>query len=761
MTGTAPSAQAEWSWPIDLDRYDRTSTLHQPELELLDRILTRSRLGPRVRFINQSIRRRLERLLAPIDEGLHIIGATRIAGMAINSILLKETARRRVPFWGWSEAEWVETICPSATLFSRRQKRGRGYRNDLIAVAYLLRRIRDVRGLGIRSKQGLAEKIFGQEEVKKTIASVVDLIISWGAGPRHARRLYPRLLAELMLLRGSPRLLDLTPDILEQGRQGRMAVRLKKLFGVLAKALAALQGLDSVVIAHRGLAKTVTRCVASGVPEEWARWCVHWYETATGSPSRRRHVYYNLLIIGRWLADCHPELVDPGQWTRDSASQCVAVINSLSVGQYCDPTRHRRRMEGKPLTPSAKHSMLGNLRVFFHDLQENGRIERRFDPFRALATPPTLRQLIAPNPRVIADEAWAKLLHAGLNLTAHDLPLYETGGDGDRRIRAPWYPLDMVRAIAAVWLFAGLRNDEIVRLRLGCLRWQRNELVVHSSGETLPANAVCLLAVPTNKTSTAFTKPVDPIVGRLIVEWEKVRPAQPLALDVKTGEMVHYLFSFRGQRLGGSYLNGTIIPLLCRKAGVPKRDATGPITSHRARSTVATQLYNAKDAMSLFELMEWLGHRSPSATQQYAKVTPTKLAKAYADADYFRRNLRTIEVLIDRDAVLSGSAAQGKPWQYFDLGHGFCTYDFFEQCPHRLACAKCSFYLPKEATAALLEEGKVNLNRMQQEIKLTDDERSAVDDGIKALTKLAERLTEVPAPDGYTRSQLVQLLPRT
>jgi hypothetical protein len=26
------------------------------------------------------------------------------------------------------------------------------------------------------------------------------------------------------------------------------------------------------------------------------------------------------------------------------------------------------------------------------------------------------------------------------------------------------------------------------------------------------------------------------------------------------------------------------------------------------------------------------------------------------------------------------------------LGHGFCTYTFFEQCPHRMACARCDFY---------------------------------------------------------------------
>jgi hypothetical protein len=65
--------------------------------------------------------------------------------------------------------------------------------------------------------------------------------------------------------------------------------------------------------------------------------------------------------------------------------------------------------------------------------------------------------------------------------------------------------------------------------------------------------------------------------------------------------------------------------------------------------------------------------------------------------------------------------------------------------------------LPKEATAALLEEGKVNLHRMRQEITLTDDERSAVDDGIEALTKLTERLAAVPTPDGHSGDQLVQL----
>ncbi|MFG2525995.1 hypothetical protein [Streptomyces sp. NPDC048527] len=87
--------------------------------------------------------------------------------------------------------------------------------------------------------------------------------------------------------------------------------------------------------------------------------------------------------------------------------------------------------------------------------------------------------------------------------------------------------------------------------------------------------------------------------------------------------------------------------------------------------------------MTLFELQEWLGHRTPEATTHYAKLTPNTLARAYNDVGYFARNVRTIEVLVDRDAVTSGAAASGEPWQYFDLGHGWCAYTFFEQCQHR------------------------------------------------------------------------------
>jgi len=128
--------------------------------------------------------------------------------------------------------------------------------------------------------------------------------------------------------------------------------------------------------------------------------------------------------------------------------------------------------------------------------------------------------------------------------------------------------------------------------------------------------------------------------------------------------------------------------------------------------------------MLLFELQEWLGQRSPSSTQYYAKLTPTKLAKAYAGADYFGRNIRVVEVLIDQEAIHNGSVLTGEPWKYYDLGHGYCNYDFFDQCPHRMACAKCSFYAHKESTQSQFLDSKTNLERMMLEIPLREEERA-------------------------------------
>jgi hypothetical protein len=303
-----------------------------------------------------------------------------------------------------------------------------------------------------------------------------------------------------------------------------------------------------------------------------------------------------------------------------------------------------------------------------------------------------------------------------------------------------------------VWLFAGLRSDEIVRLRVGCVRWPDEALTTDAAWAAPPG--VCSLDIPVNKTGTAFSKPVDRAVGEAILAWEQVRPMQPALVDRKTGELTHVLFCFRARPVRREYINHALIPTLCRKAGIPTSDARGTLTSHRARATIASQLFNTRKPLTLSELQAWLGHRSPLTTQNYVALAPTRLARAYAEAGYFARNLRTIAVLIDQDAVMSAAAAEGAAWRYYDLGHGLCTYEFFDQCPHRMACPRCDFYNPKDSGQVQLLEAKSNLLRLLQEVPLTEEERTSVDGDLAALDRLAVRLAEQPTPSGQTPKEL-------
>ncbi len=256
----------------------------------------------------------------------------------------------------------------------------------------------------------------------------------------------------------------------------------------------------------------------------------------------------------------------------------------------------------QPLKPASKASNLTAVRQFFRDCQEWGWIPIRFNPFQALATPRSVRCLIGPDPRIIQDAIWAKLVWAGLNLTDQDLSKLDdlkVRGDGH------FYPATLVQALVLMWLFAGLRRNEIVRLRVGCIRWDRGENI---SSE----QPVCFLHVPVNKTGTAFSKPVDGVVGHAVERWEQMRPPQPSSLDLKTGEQVHRLFSHRGRGVAGSYINKVVIPLLCKKAAVPLDDARGRITSHRARATIASQLYNAKEPRASLSCRSGLGTVLPN-----------------------------------------------------------------------------------------------------------------------------------------------------
>jgi hypothetical protein len=63
-------------------------------------------------------------------------------------------------------------------------------------------------------------------------------------------------------------------------------------------------------------------------------------------------------------------------------------------------------------------------------------------------------------------------------------------------------------------------------------------------------------------------------VGETIATWEKVRPALAKLTDPKTRELVDFLFLVEMRRVSLGYLDGSIIPMLCRKAGTRQLHGT-------------------------------------------------------------------------------------------------------------------------------------------------------------------------------------------
>jgi len=745
-----------WAWPLDFEIYDRTPALTPSEHEALALFLLPQR--DRAQIVSRALEQgKLTRLMQPLSDVFAVIEGGKEAKINSIHLLLRTCAREGHPFWAWEHPTWLRVLGTTRSEFFTIHKPGNltEIRQYIIAAAYLFGCFRDLPALGGIEMVKLAYKVFGRERLETNLAPIVRVNEQWGYSQGGRVAALRSLVAEVLLLNGSPNIREITHPFLQNLYEAMEAVVPgQAMIYRLSRILVSLKILEHPLALRGGLPAEKYKLERErGIAPAWVEWVERWFTTTTRPLPHRRDMRLDLLRLGRWLAQHHPEVLTPADITRELAAEVVAAVNEMTIGEFsCENLNVPLKNPGRPWSAVRKHGFLGVLRRCFSEVIDWGWMERRFNPQRVFATPRHLKHQFRIAPRPISDDLWAKLLWAGLNLRAEDFPVQghhrrHQGGEETEQLRSEqepgsFYPLEMLRALAIVWLFAGLRSDELSRLRVGCAR-QQSVVTGEQPKESKP---VCLLDIPVHKTGRAFTKPVDPLVGEAIAAWEAVRPAQPVLVDPKTGEQVQFLFCYRAKRLSKGYLNKTLIPMLCKRAGIPRTDARGSISSHRARSTIASQLFNAREPMTLFELQAWLGHQSPATTQHYVSTSPTKLAQAYKDAGYFSRNVRAIEVLVDQGAIMSGAAASGVPWRYYDLGHGWCSYEFFEQCPHRMACVRCDFYVQKDSSRGLWLEAREGLVKMLQEIPLSDEERAAVDGDVQALERLLQKLASVPAP---------------
>lgn len=729
--------------PFNLDQYDRSPELTAAETGFLHWFVERVKgVGLRSPPLRE-LQAALSRLVGPVCDALEVLGVSPVSPLL--SLLLVKMEQEGRSYWALTEQEWSTFMASDWKSVSTNPKVV--YTGQFVALLYVLGLVRSGSFLNrfLPRPWDTARLVFEKPLLEAQLEQLRVTLVSQGYTSK-GNDFVSRALGVALLVSRSPFLEDLSCELLDDLHEAATTKSHRKGIRRLAYGLFALNFIPRPVVVPLNQTYEEKPGTVDGIHPDWLAVCRRWRETSTLTRVTRRGNYRQLLVVGRWLANMHPTVTRPEQWTAAVARDFVVMVEQMWAGDWVS---HKRRNSGKPLKASTKSGLIYIVRKFFQDCQEWGWARLSFNPRRCLQPSSTLLSQVVAAPRVIADDMWAKLLWAGLNLSEEDVCAVQSG-DG--------YPIEMLRAVAITWLFGGLRMNEIRRLRVGCVRWQ--QALFEGTSETDPTGeTVCLLSIPVNKTGSAFTKPIDPVMGRAIEAWEAVRPVAGTTLDRKTNERVDYLFNCRGRLLYRGYINQRLIPLLCYKAGIPLEDARGRITSHRARATIASQLYNARDGMNFHDLQAWLGHSSPEATQYYVSVSPARQAEAYAEAGYLEQNRRFINVLIDQEAVRNGDAQQGKPWRFYDVGHGHCTYDFFDQCPHRLACARCSFYVPKLSSHLQLQQARHNLEQMMQILVLNEHEQAAVADGVLVIEQLLDRLREIPTPDGRTPCEMQEAKP--
>lgn len=708
-----------WQWPIPLKNFDFTTPLTVGEQNALTDLLRLREKPGRVAGYAQTAQEWLPRIVTPIQTALcHTTFGSDQHGPVIY-LFLKHMADTEKHFTDISEPVWFNTLSnpkygalPTA-LACRAQ-------HAFLVTLYLLKCFRSFHRLKRHQPTTIAKHIFGEKAFATSLQTAKQSLTALGYS-QCTHSAVAATLSEILLYNRSPRLEEIDRDVLVYLRATTAKPSQTRFIVRISYALFQLGILQSPLPKHTRNQHTVMAI------NTWDEWCQRWRATSTLAPSTRKGIFNILRQVGLWLQQNHPQIMTPQQWDRQFCLQYVDAVCHLQRGAWTKDGKTTEQL----LHASTRRKKIDAVRKFFQDMQAWEWIPRRFNPGLSLTAPAYLNAQIGPNPRVIAGDIWAKLLQAALNLTEADIQPHPMSS-----AKIPTHPLEMVQAVALIWVFGGLRNDEIRRLRVGCIR--------REDERSMDMTQVATLRIPANKTSARFEKPVSHLAAEALLQWEAIRPATPPLLDSKTGEMCHFLFVYRGRRLGRYYINHHLIPMLCAKAEVPLNDAKGKITSHRARATMSNSLVTGEHAMTLLELQTWLGHRTISSTMHYVKPSLTRLADTYANTDYFERNLRLIDVLVDQEAVRNGTTDN---WLHYDLGHGYCNNDFFVHCAHRMACARCTFYVPKDSTQAQLLEAKRHLRHMMQTIELTEVEVATVSGDLNALENLLQSLQSVATPD--------------
>jgi integrase len=750
-----------WQMPIIPENYDRTPLTNE-ELQALEFCITcdPSKTGSR-EYI--AAKRRLTRLDQPITDVYSLRHGDRHPTVRNSAQLLirREMHRLGKVFWDWPPAVWMDMLCPTFVLFRMKHGNRHQSRSTIMDAAYLLGGVTDLRPLGHGLNLAEAAQVyFGSELISQQYRRVIDVLIEKGFIDGIGNRLtLQQCLSLLFILNRSPHLEDISEELMDITRSDdRIQVRqASKRIGIALRALNILppEPAKEYVVP--------LKADSSGMASEWYAWCMAWFAHAVDLTPRVRANYAGkILMIGRWLHECVPEVRTPEQWTEDLALRFRSEVCSWKAGQYASARwlelRTGRRYE-LPTKAGTISPLISALKRFLSDLTKHPyavggeparKIRLDFSPGEVLTCPaPVKKELEAVEPRDIDFRTWARLVIAAATLARSDLP------------NNPRYPLSFYRALALAWVSTARRPNEIARLRLDCVRddWDPGMLDEYNQLLQIPTMAntstrqspgipkenspkIYYLHIPSGKNRGPFWIWIPDYVADAIDAWKRERPKNLRKIfDRKDREEVDYLFCSKDSRVGEKYINNSLIPVLCKKAGVDIEDTKGRITGHRARSTRLTLL--RINGVSLEDLAEYAGHADTRTLRKhYVRHRSDQFHRIIKDADDISR---IIEGVVDIQA-----AAQGLPALRWFIGYDadgepqYCANQVYHTCPHRLDCAKCGMFIGGEK-AKLLHEGGQTLP-IESKVPMTPIEKCLVDGDQKGVEACQATLQQIPAP---------------
>ncbi len=728
---TAPLAGSpeylQWRMPTSpLDYPDRNPVLSEEERRGIEHLLSLS--SWQWRAFEQQLAL-LERITKPLIDVIKLFQQRRPKSLVSRKHfidhLLGHVLQTNILYWGWSSSMWetvIQTIPTRPKEVAQRREPGHtsSASPNLILTqlaAYLLTGLLHLTREKPLRVLAFGEIVFGSSLVQAAIERVKGPWLATGYSQRGRNQedlIHVMILA--LLVNHHPSLEALTASVLKQACALNLRKDIEHRFGQLHRVL-----IDLAIISDDGLKKTETRPATMLFQDEfvrdihprWVAWVRAFWQQTPLSQHHRTEITGHVLMACRWLAHHYPQVTEPSQWTREIALAYVAyVCNEAIVFDYASPLIRQRlakkleKRQGEPLKPASMSARLQGLRAFFRGLQKysyeiDGRVEPRLEinwnPADFLATPEHVMTQIQPNPRNVEEEAWLKLVWTACTLNAEMV-----------KEAAPrtTYPLLLQRAVALVWVTGCRRSDEIRRLPLDCVRSEWAPEMVDEQGVQLEqAEQLWYLHVPSNKYRGNFWTPIPQYTAEAILAWKAVRPKnQPLLQDRKTGKLTEYLFQYRRKKIGEAYITDHLIPLLCKVAGLtdelgnPYKDAIGPITSHRARSSTA--YYLKAMGMTPYDIGKLLGHTNPNRTLPwYLKENLHQLGRMYRKANPLDR---TVHALLDTDA-----AGKGAPCVFYYLADNsegrprLCGNPNFRTCYHQLQCAECAAYVEVEMAEAI------------------------------------------------------------